>query len=346
MQRKLLAAAVASALTMPALAQVPAEIQIYGRVNVSAERITTEAAGIDESDFEFVDNSSRVGIRGNKELTPGLKAIFQIESNVGLDDGGQAWSSRDSFAGLQGGFGTVRVGRTIGPVYYATYDYISMHNHDTGTSSDALLNQTIFGFQGFMDNTLWYTSPKIGPITVDVAYSLLQEARTGGTTGEQPRHLGLVASYDTGPLHAALSYANTQDSPAAGLGLGSEATAWTIGAAYDFKFMVLGALWEMAETEVPGTSVDTDYWRIAAMFPVGQHEFHVNYGLVDGDNDIGAKQWTLAYNYNITKTTKVYAFYTTVDNDPAGAFGFTTSTSAAAPGSQQTSIAVGFRHNF
>jgi predicted porin len=346
MQRKLLAAAVASAFAVPAFAQsIPPELQIYGRVNVSMERIETDNSANpalpNQSNYEFVDNSSRVGLRYSKDLTAGLKAIFQIESNVGLDDGGQTWSSRDSFAGLQGAFGTARLGRTIGPVYYATYDYISMHNHDTGTSSDALLNPTIFGFQGFMDNTLWYTSPKIGNFTVEGAFSLLQETRPPG--GDQPRYIGLVGAYDAGPLHAAVSYANTKDSPA--LGQGSDATAWTVGGAYDFKFMVLGALWEMAETEVPGTTVDSDYWRIAAMFPVGQHEFHVNYGLVDADGDRGGQQWTLGYNYNITKLTKVYAFYTMVDNDNAGTFGFRQSTPATA-GIEQSSIAVGIRHNF
>src|SRR5688500_15322374 len=114
MKRKLLAAAVASACTMPALAQVPAEITIYGRVNVSGERIETDnssdPAVPNQSNYELVDNSSRIGIRGNKELTRGLKAIFQVESRVRLDSGGDVLSSRDSFAGLQGGFGTIRAG--------------------------------------------------------------------------------------------------------------------------------------------------------------------------------------------------------------------------------------------
>jgi predicted porin len=348
MQRKLLAAAVASAFAMPALAQVPAEIQIYGRVNVTAERIETDnsnnPAVPNQSNYEFVDNSSRIGIRGNKELTPGLKAIFQIESRVNLTDGGDVLSSRDSFAGLQGAFGTARLGRTIGPVYYATYDYISMHNHDTGTSSDALLHPTVVGYQGFMNNTFWYTSPKIGPFTVDVSFSLLGEQRLPGES--QPKNIGLVGSYDQGPLHAALSYASTEG--VAATTPGGDATAWTLGGAYDFKFMVLGALWEMADFEGGGTSRDTDYFRVAAMFPVGQHEFHVNYGWVDGDNNYGAKQWTLGYNYNITKTTKVYAFYTTVDNDPAGDFvmGGSTNTITQVNGAQYSSIAVGFRHNF
>jgi predicted porin len=358
MQRKLLAAAIASVLASPAMAQVPDGLQIYGRVNVTAERIETDnsnnPAVPNQDNYELVDNSSRIGFRYNKELTPGLKAIFQIESRVNLTDNGagSVLSSRDSFAGLQGdAWGTLRVGRTIGPVYYATYDYISMHNHDTGTSSDALLAGTVVGNAGFMNNTIWYTSPKFGgAFTVDAAFSLLGERRIDQSV-DQPRHLGLVLSYDQGPLHAAVSYADTENDadldPGAGI-VASKATAFTIGGAYDFKFMVLGALWEMAERDTFGSSVDSDYWRIAAMFPFGQHELHVNFGVVDADNDAGAKQWTLGYNYNITKQTKVYAFYTTVDNDSAGNFvmGGSTSTVAAATGAQYSSIAVGIRHNF
>src|SRR5437870_9705913 len=201
--RKLLAAAVASACALPAvaLAQVPSWIQIYGRANVSYERITTSnssntAVQPNQSNWDLVDNSSRIGVRGNKDLGGGLTGLFQLESRVRLDEGFGQLTSRDSYAGLAGGFGTIRLGRTIGPVYYATYDYISMHNHDTGTSSDALLAPTVVGNQGvitapFMSRTVWYTSPKLGAFTVDVAHSLLDAQRVPGLSS-QPRYLGLV----------------------------------------------------------------------------------------------------------------------------------------------------------
>jgi predicted porin len=342
---------------MPAMAQMPDGLQIYGRVNVTGERITVDdssntAVQPNQSNYELVDNSSRIGLRYKRELVPGNSILFQIESRVNLTDGGDVLSSRDSYIGLAGdSWGTMRLGRTIGPVYYATYDYISMHNHDTGTSSDALLALTVVGNRGFMNNTVWYTSPKFGGVTIDAAFSLLGEDRIDPGV-EQPRHIGLVASYDAGPLHAAVSYANTKNDRDLDTGAGiqaSDATAWTIGAAYDFKFMVLGALWEMAERDTFGGSVDSDYWRVALMFPFGQHELHFNFGLVDTDpSDAGAKQWTVAYNYNITKATKVYAFYTTVDNESRGDFilGGSTTTITSVPGAQYSSIAVGVRHNF
>jgi predicted porin len=360
MKRKLLAAAVTAACASPALAQVPAEIQVYGRVNVSVEHITVSnssntTALPDRSTNELVDNSSRIGFRGNKELTSGLKAIWQVESRVKLDDGtGSTFSSRDSYAGLQGGFGTIRAGRSIGPVYYATYDYISLHNHDTGTSSDNLLNPTIFGNAGFMNNLLWYTTPNFSGFSVDVAYSFGptsgNEGRATGLT-DQPNYIGLVGAYDKGGLHVAVSYAETKNTSALAVGTGNDDKAYTIGALYDFKAFVLGGLAEKSKSDqAVGGNADRTYWRVSGMLPVGQHEFHVNYGSA-GDtknlatNDNGAKQYTLAYNYNITKTTKVYAFYTVVDNDTNGTYGFRQVTPAVA-GADFKSIAIGLRHNF
>ena len=359
---RLVAALAVSACALPALAQAPTGLTIYGRANVTYERITVKNSpvpALNESNWDLVDNSSRVGFRGRKELTRGLFGHFQIESRVRLDSGGSLpgetafLSSRDSYAGLEGGFGNIRLGRTIGPVYYATYDYISMHNHDTGTSADALLAPGIFGNEGFMNNTVWYTSPKFGPFSIDIAHSLLGVERLPGES--QLRYLGLVGSYDQGPLHLAVSYATTKQSldldgdPTVGPVVPNDDKVYTIGGAFNMRFVVLGALFERAESQtLTGAEATRNYTRVAAMVPVGQHEFHVNFGTTNGRLDVanlsddGARQWTLGYNYNITKETKVYGFYTTVDNDTNGNYGFATN----AAGVDNRSIAIGVRHNF
>src|SRR2546426_11476235 len=106
LQRKLLAAAVASACALPAaaLAQVPSWIQIYGRANVSYERITTEnssntaalpAGQPNQSNWGLGGNSSRIGIRGNKDLGGGLAGVFSVESRGPFARGGDLLTSRD-----------------------------------------------------------------------------------------------------------------------------------------------------------------------------------------------------------------------------------------------------------
>jgi hypothetical protein len=190
---------------MPAMAQIPDGLQIYGRVNVTAERISDNRRTARSA--EPVELRVRRQLVAHRlSLQQGAGARHQARSSrsraaSSSTDGRQHLQpAATAIAGFQGdSYGTIRLGRTIGPVYYATYDYISMHNHDTGTSSDALLAGTVVGNQGFMNNTLWYTSPKFGGFTVDFAFSLLGERRIDQSV-EQPRHVGLVGAYDAGPV--------------------------------------------------------------------------------------------------------------------------------------------------
>ena len=46
---------------------------------------------------------------------------------------------------------------------------------------------------------------------MEAAYTLLDEAPVASGSKRTPHHLGLVANYDRGPLHAAVSYASTQN---------------------------------------------------------------------------------------------------------------------------------------
>lgn len=346
--------------TLTALASLAAHaepnVTVYGRLNATFERVSVGSGG---SRTEVVDNASRIGFKGTEDLGGGNAVIFQIESRVRVDGGDAVdLGSRDTFVGLKGSPGTLRLGRTLGPVYYATYDYISMHNHDSGHSSDALLSAATMGNStaagGRMNNTIWYTSPSVRGFTLDVAYALLDEAPQSTASKQTPHHLGIVGAYDQGPLHAALSYASTQRTtnldtdPAVRF---NNDRAITFGGAYTFRSFVLGGLYERSTKTTLGDEKSRNYFRLAAMVPMGAHEFHANLG-VAGDysktSDTGAKQYTLAYNYNLSKRTKLYAFYTKIDNDSTkttgggGAYSFM----STAAGLDNSAIATGIRHNF
>ena len=83
--------------------------------------------------------------------------------------------------------------------------------------------------------------------------------------------------------------------------------------------------------------------RLAAMYAMGAGEFHANLGLAGKVNSIAdtdAKQFTLGYNYNLSKRTKVYGYYTKVDNSANVSY------YSSAAGSDFSSLALGVRHNF
>lgn len=105
----LVAAALSSAFALPALA---ADVEIYGRAHLSVDALDN---GVD-SGTNVSSNSSRLGFRAKTEIEGGLEAFVQIEQNIRFDEGAGNWASRDSFVGLRGSFGTLRLGQFDTPL--------------------------------------------------------------------------------------------------------------------------------------------------------------------------------------------------------------------------------------
>jgi predicted porin len=373
---KMKALALSMAVLGSALVALPVQAQtnvtFYGRINTSWEYTEIEDQ---PSVNRLVNNSSRIGFRGNEELGNGLSALFQFEG--GFDsDVGNFRQRRDTFVGLKSNLGTVKMGYITSPLYYATHDYISMHNHDTGTSSDALLWFPAYDPDDavFIRNSITYATPSFGGFMLEGQYSMLSEQASdtapsldangdpipSTARGGKPKHYSITGTYDNGPLHLGLGMVETRDYYNFAGG-DSKDRSITASAFYDFKVVAVGALYERSDSENGGLefltgvggSQDRNSYRLAVMVPVGAHEFHVNAALADdwsNTDDTGAKQYTLAYNYNLSKRTKVYAFWTEVDNDNAevggGGGGFYGFLPGAPAGKDNSSYAIGLRHAF
>src|ERR1700676_5266443 len=149
MNKKLVVLAVAGAFASPLAVQAQtANVTLYGRANIDLEFINgktcqsglsagaavgggtvlrgcsalSSAAATDAISNPTVtrvsSNSSRFGMRGTESLGGGLNAIFQLESNVNWDSGNSSASgiaSRETFAGLQGSWGKVTMGKFLAP---------------------------------------------------------------------------------------------------------------------------------------------------------------------------------------------------------------------------------------
>jgi predicted porin len=130
MQKKLLTLAVAGALAGPGLVLAQSSVEVYGTVYPTFGRAKygegftgrstnlTAAAVPSISKFDVQAPSSNFGVRGREGLGGGLTAWFQIEQNAPLErEATQAVTvaSRNSAAGIQGGFGNVFVGQWTTP---------------------------------------------------------------------------------------------------------------------------------------------------------------------------------------------------------------------------------------
>lgn len=336
-QHTLVLAAIAAAFVANASAETG--FTIYGRGNVSVENQKVGAT----SKSVFVDNSSRIGLRALKDIAGGMEAGFTVEANTNLSTGNvdSTVFAREASMHLGGAFGQVKLGRLPGSAaYFATADYISMHNHDTGTSSDALWDAAA-AFQ--LKQAVGYTSPSLSGVVLQAQYGLKNSTASAANEALGVAPVSLAATYGAGPLGLAVAYERGDN----GFTTTANDTfnATTLRASYTVGALTLGGYYQ----HTSGTNAGRNAYRLSAMYAMGQNEFHVNYGHAGNRANVaksGADQFTLGYNYNLDKQTKVYALYTKVSNDSAAAYSMARAFDAVPTGKDTSSYGVGIRYNF
>lgn len=315
MKRSIVLAALATVASTSVLAQ--SSITIYGRLNESVERQKPEGG---DAVWAVQNSSSRIGFKGTEDLGGGLKAGFQIEHGFTPDTGAQTqtafWARQSEVYLGSTAFGTVRLGNFTSEAYYATADYVSMHNHDTGTSADNL-----YAYVGRNTNKVAYRAPEFAKgLSLEAAVELAE-------TSAPQKGYDLAANYDAGPLHLGAGYEKNGDAHQFGVRALYELGAFTFGG------------YVQRDKDAWGIAGSRTNVRLSGMYTMGPSEFHVNVGFAGKIGDVAdtkAKQYTLAYNYNLSKRTKVYTFYTRTNAQD----------NAAALYGDYSSLAFGVRHNF
>jgi predicted porin len=216
MNKKLVAVAVAGMLAAPLAAQAQtANVTLYGRLNLSMEVINAKQdstqnpgnTGLDgnaqkTNTFRVTSNSSRLGVRGSEALGGGLSAIFQIESAVSAANGGGLGSTlgtRETFVGLQAGWGTVKLGYFLTP-----YDDIHPIFGNVPT-----LATSILGTQALWSNTGWSGNYQYGGAFDDRAANSLRY--------DSPNIAGFTGSFQIGTATAGGDPTNGPSATTAGI---------------------------------------------------------------------------------------------------------------------------------
>ena len=254
---------------VPAPSQASDELDAYGRINVTLQE-SDEAL---EDKAELQSNSSRLGVKGEIALSPGLKAIYQLEWGVNVDSEGNddILTPRNQFVGLKGRFGTVKVGRhdtalkqaqgnfdlfddlegDIGKVFNGENrleDYIGYVTPAFGKGFTATVNlfpgeDSTTGNDGVADKisgSLRYQT--------DLVYAAI--AHDSDVDGEGVDTTRLVGGYTVGPADLMLLYQRTDNGLQSEDGFGGS-VAWTYGQ-YVAKIQYLGSdTWRTHPGAVP-----------------------------------------------------------------------------------------------
>jgi predicted porin len=264
MKKSILAIAVLGAFAGAAQAQ--SSVTVYGIADIGYKVNKDEGTAGQMKSSGISDGAiagNRIGFRGTEDLGGGLKANFVIEQGIsptndelfgvrtataghqvdGLSPAANgAYSNgtnRQSWLGLAGGFGEVRIGYQYTNLYAVSS--LSGYNLTSegirGAENYHLHGNTIVG--GTRANGITYISPNFSGFQVTAQYGANSPGRenvefSGSTPGTvngkvEGRRLGLRLNYAAGPISADLAHTQTKSTTTASTLTGFNAYGAPVG---------------------------------------------------------------------------------------------------------------------
>ena len=314
MKLKRITLATLAALAAPAAALAQSNVQIYGTLNADFESV--KATGSSGTNFpsrnRVTSNSSNFGFRGTEDLGQGLRAFFQLESAVNLDNGTSSgfWASRNSGVGLQGGWGQMLLGQWDSPYKFSTSRIdptgntgIAAYTGILGSTGSITAGQggATFAERASFDrrvqNVVQYWTPAWNGLSGRFAYGTgdtnVGSTATGVSEASNLRpalYAGSVA-YEAGPLYATAAYERHKDFQPLNTLLGAAASsgkddAWKGGIQYGFlnNTASIGGILEHLKyqaDDINGLGAlerKVTNWYLVGKYQAGPHAMALSYG--------------------------------------------------------------------
>jgi predicted porin len=306
MKKTIIAAAVAAAVAAPA---ANAGVVIYGKIHVSIDYLDAQTSEICSGagttpggGFNVCDRTSRIGFKGSEDLGNGMKAIWKLESEVSIADGGWndgSWTSaRNAYIGLAGDWGTFLYGRHDTPYKMAFYASGIDMLGDSFMDANAL-----YGFQEWRrDNAIAYVSPNWNGFTFAAA-AIPAEGSPNPDDDSFADSYSIGLMYSNNGLKLSAGYEDTEGE----LGVASE--NWMLGAGYSMNAFDIAAVY--ANQEV-ATTFDYDAYAVAMSYTMGNNKFIASIGGGDWGADDGMG-YGLAVQHMFSKRTSAYLGYSSTE---------------------------------
>ena len=336
----LLVAAAANAQTAPsagdpapatATAAAAPLVQVYGLVDVDAQRAQPAGAQALSLVSSGGMSTSYWGVRGGQDVGDGIRAIFDITGFLRVDTGAQgrfdgdtAWS-RYAWVGLQTPYGTFRGGRQSSPSFINTiiynpfgdspgYNPVFAQNYVTSAGEPMMTGSG--ATDNAWSNTLGYTSPDFDGVTF-VALAAPSEGTTAGrraSIGVRYRSTVWGAGLSADRLEKmGLLFSRPQDGPPpapAGF-VANEGTTINAGGWYDLGVVKLYA--QAVSTRLSNATQDVDLTTrsLGLSAPLGKGHLLLDWGSTRKSQThlaAATRNTTSAgYDYNLASNIDLYA---------------------------------------
>ena len=303
-----------------------ANIDVYGQAHMSTDSVNNGT----DSTTVLASNASRLGVKANTDIGRGLTAVLQYEMGVDLtgqgsnDDGnggnfnsqagngfnnGFFTSARNSFVGVEGGFGKVLVGNLDG-VNQSLYDY-NLFADQVGDMAN------IWGmaapFTDRASNSLAYFIPNVVEgLSAKVQYMFDQTTANDGKTVS-----GIFAKvdYKKGGLKVGLGYIGLSDDTNS-----NDPSEVALTGSYTAdNFSVGGGFKQISNTS--GTNGRTSY-NVGASYKLSAVTLKAQYTALNDDvANSDATQVSVGADYALSKEAVVYVAYAGVSNDAGAGYG-------------------------
>ena len=293
----LIAAAVTAALA--ASANVSAETTVYGKIHTSVASVTTDA-GTSYSATEIKSNASRLGFKSSKKLENGMTFSGKVELEV--DAAGDKTKSsddliklRNTYVGLKGGFGELRIGMHDTP-------------HKMSTSKLDVFGDTYADYNNIIQNdnrvgnVVAYLN-KFGPVGIAAAYA---DGADSAAAGKE--NVGSASSVMINYSGNALYLSGAVES-FADVTTGVE-TATKVGVGYKVGAINLGLVYETLAMK--GGAEDESETYLSAKYKMNSTtSLKAAYGMRDDGVSATDDEVMTAFgvDYKMDKQASVYALY-------------------------------------
>ncbi|WP_348700219.1 porin [Duganella fentianensis] len=329
MKKSLVALALMGAFTGAAYAQ--SSVTIYGTVDAGISKLTGGTTSVGKRD------NNKLGFKGVEDLGSGLSALFQLEiryePDTGTIENTSGANSRPLFqgqsrVGLQGDFGTVRLGRGLTAFQetstlfepWSGLPAVAGYQTDlqvAGYTSDPM--STTGNSRNRFSNSVFYNSPVVGGmfqlnVTVQAKEANQNPVIIGKGTAANPQFPANSAPTTT-PYSLSATAMNGPFGAYAAYEKNAIATKiWSLGASYKPmpELKLMGSYQSQDQTENVTVNPKTKAWLVGANYTVGAGLVRFGYGQKDPDNVLHSaaiaktKQVSIGYDYNLSPRTYLY----------------------------------------